>query len=123
MTNLERRKKQAAEKRAKNPNAQPGRLRRVGWSVKALRPLGKSYEAFGPSGTRDERLAALEAEWRAQSKTEYSLIWALFDTFPGIWAAAPYKLLSDACGVVLPLLIKELIKFSQYSRSQCHDAA
>jgi ABC-type multidrug transport system fused ATPase/permease subunit len=87
--------------------------------VRATRALPDDFGAYGPTGTHAERRQTLEAEWRARSgRKRASIAWALSDTFPNFWLAAPWKILSDAGFVSYPLLIKEIIKFTQEVASQ-----
>lgn len=59
-------------------------------------------------------METLETEWRKRSGVKHgSVAWALSDTFPRFWYCGPWKITSDACLLVYPLLIKEIIKFSQ----------
>jgi len=114
LDNLARRQVRAAEWNAQLPKATPGLARRVSWQIRATRALPADFTAYGPVATHRQRRATLEAEWRARSgKKHGSIAWALSDTFPDFWLAAPWKMLSDAGFVCYPLLIKEIIKFTQ----------
>ncbi|KAL1410703.1 hypothetical protein Q8F55_001645 [Vanrija albida] len=121
-------KRQAARKAYNEQlaTAKPSAWRRARWATKAVyrRKLGSDFAAYGPDSTHAERVATLEAEWRAKSGKRgggAAIARALLDSFPAIWWAAPYKLISDAIIITSPLLTKEIIRFSQHEYAYRHD--
>lgn len=120
-------KRQAARKEynAQLATAKPSAWRRTRWAAKAAyrRKLGSEYADYGSDGTYAARVATLEAEWRGKSGKKgggNAIARALLDSFPALWYAAPYKLISDAVIITSPLLTKEIIRFSQQEYAYRH---
>jgi hypothetical protein len=122
---FERRQAQAAEYNAclddpTNP-LRPPRRKRLAWKVRSLCSRMPPYITdFAPPGkdggnlTRQQRIQAMEAEWRARSgRKKASVIWALNDVMEGFWAGGLFKVVGDTAMLMSPLVTKGLIKFSQ----------
>ncbi|TXT16096.1 hypothetical protein VHUM_00599 [Vanrija humicola] len=120
-------KRQAARKlyNEQLATAKPSAWRRARWAAKATyrQQLGSEYAAYGTDSTYAARIATLEAEWRQKSGKRgggNALARALLDTFPALWYAAPFKVISDAITITTPLLTKEIIRFSQHEYAYRH---
>ncbi|BEI87985.1 uncharacterized protein CcaverHIS019_0107030 [Cutaneotrichosporon cavernicola] len=114
LNNLENRQAKAKAWNESLPTAKPPLHKRVRWAAKSLRPLpdeAKKYESGAGYGARR---AAFEAEWRADSgKKHGSIAGALNEAFPRYWLGGLFKLVADEAQLMAPLLIKEIIRFSQ----------
>ncbi|KAI0321790.1 ABC protein [Amylostereum chailletii] len=87
----------------------PGRLRRLGWHLRAL-GRARSY-------------ANSERHWReVDARTEASLAWALNDTFGwGFWIGGAFKVCGDTMQLMGPLLVKAIINFAKEKQSDGPD--
>jgi hypothetical protein len=118
LTNISKRQEQRDALNAALPTSKPSLPRRAYWAFKATTHshLPKDYAAYGSDDTLAHRIATLEAEWRARSGKRaggMALAWALLETFPELAWAIPYKVLTDASGICLPLLTKAIVRFAQ----------
>jgi hypothetical protein len=90
----------------KNGVESPGMLRRAVWAARAGVRRNRAEKTYA------QRRAELETEWR---EDDLSVVWAIFDVFPMLWWVWPWCLIGGVAMVTAPLVIKELIKFSQQS--------
>ena len=65
-----------------------------------------------------DRRQKAAAEWNAShdKKRFGSVAWALNDTITGFWIGGLFKVVGDASALMAPLIIKEIIRFSQKGR-------
>lgn len=116
--NLEKRQVKAALWNDELPTAEPKWTKRASWTVSAAfhRHLALEFSKYGKDDTFSHRRDTLEAEWRQKSgKQRGSVTWALNETFPHFWWGGLYKVIADMAQLMGPLVVKEIIKFSQKS--------
>ncbi|BEJ03533.1 hypothetical protein CcaverHIS641_0107080 [Cutaneotrichosporon cavernicola] len=114
LNNLENRQAKAKAWNESLPTAKPPLHKRVRWAAKSLRPLPDEAKKHESGAGYGARRAAFEAEWRADSgKKHGSIAGALNEAFPRYWLGGLFKLVADEAQLMAPLLIKEIIRFSQ----------
>jgi hypothetical protein len=114
LANLEKRQVKAKAWNEALPTAKPPLRKRVRWAAKALRPLPEDVKKHASGEGYGAKRAAFEAEWRAHSGRKHGTIaGALNESFPKYWLGGVFKLVADEAQLMAPLLVKEIIRFSQ----------
>lgn len=114
LVNLEKRQIKAKSWNEALPTAKPPLRKRVRWAAKAFLPLPAAVKKYVKGPGYGPKRAAFEAEWRADSgKKHGSIAGALNEAFPRYWLGGLFKLVADEAQLMAPLLVKEIIRFSQ----------
>lgn len=121
LDNLEKRQVEAAQWNAALPTAKAPWKKRVRWAAKAVRPLPPKVKKYAKQPGYKGKREAFETEWREDSgKWHGSIAGALNEAFPKYWLAGVFKLVADEAQLMAPLLVKEIIRFSQQTYAAQH---
>lgn len=126
MANYERRRERAAEWNDRLDSVTPPWTKRAMWSLKAATHthLPSDLAQFGNDTSYEARRATLEAEWRGRGGLKSASIgWALIETFPAFRYAGIWRALSDGGFLVIPILVKAIVRFAQQGEWMCSKRA